>query len=209
MLSELLVLLQQQRAIAAIRSPALEWSLAMARAAAVGGMRLIEITWNSDRPAATIQQLREELPHCIVGAGTILTLDQLQSAIACGSQFGFAPHTSHQLLEAAVAANFPLIPGALSPTEIVAAWQGGASCVKVFPVQAVGGASYIRDLQGPLSQIPLIASGGVTLENASQLLEAGALAVILSRALFPPSLVASKDWQGISQLAYRLQQELS
>ena len=98
--------------------------------------------------------------------------------------------------------------GALSPTEIVTAWQAGATCVKVFPVQAVGGAAYIRSLQGPLSQIPLIPTGGVTLENAKRFLEAGAVAVGLSGDLFPQAAIATEDWQAVTARSQALVDQL-
>ena len=201
-------LLQQYRGIAVIRSPQIELGLSMAKAVAQGGMGLIEITWNSDRPAHLIGQLRTELPHCTIGTGTILTPNQLRDGIACGVQFCFTPHVNLQLVQIAAAANLPLIPGALSPTEIITAWQAGGSCVKVFPVQAVGGVNYIKSLQGPLGQIPLIPTGGVTLENASQFIEAGAIAVGLSGQLFPPPLIQARDWQKIARLADTLQRNL-
>ncbi|MGK7872744.1 MAG: bifunctional 4-hydroxy-2-oxoglutarate aldolase/2-dehydro-3-deoxy-phosphogluconate aldolase [Xenococcaceae cyanobacterium] len=204
-----LQLLQKHRAIAVIRSPQLQLALAMAKAVADGGIRLIEITWNSDRPAELISQLRSELPSCTIGAGTILTVEQLREAIACGTQFLFSPHVKGALIQAAAEYNVPIIPGALSPTEIVTAWQAGASCVKVFPVQAVGGASYIKSLQGPLGQIPLIPTGGVTLENAKEFICSGAIAVGLSGELFPGQLVAARDWQAIAIRAKTLHQRLS
>jgi 2-dehydro-3-deoxyphosphogluconate aldolase / (4S)-4-hydroxy-2-oxoglutarate aldolase len=193
-------LLQQYRVIAVIRSETRSQGLAMAKAVADGGIHLIEIPWNSDRPAELISQLREELPGRTIGTGTILNELMLQEAIACGAQFLFSPHVNLNLIQAAVTTGrVPIIPGALSPTEILAAWQAGASCVKVFPIQAVGGASYIKSLQGPLGQIPLIPTGGVTMENAHQFIEAGAIGVGLSGDLFPSQLVAAKDWRAIAQ----------
>ena len=204
-----LQLLQKYRAIAVIRSPQLKLGLAMAKAVAQGGMGLIEVTWNSHQAAELISQLRSELPSCTIGTGTILSIDQLREAIACGSQFFFSPHVNLRLIQAAVAEyNVPIVPGALSPTEITSAWQAGASCVKVFPIQAVGGASYIKSLQGPLGQIPLIPTGGVTLENAKAFLEAGAIAVGLSGQLFPEQLVAARDWKAIALRAETLHQRL-
>ncbi len=204
-----LQLLQKYRAIAVIRSPQLKLGLAMAKAVAQGGMGLIEVTWNSHRAAELISQLRSQLPSCTIGTGTILSIDQLREAIACGGQFFFSPHVNQELIQAAVAEyNVPIVPGALSPTEIATAWQAGASCVKVFPVQAVGGASYIKSLQGPLGQIPLIPTGGVTLENAKAFLEAGAIAVGLSGQLFPEQLVTARDWKAIALRAAALHQRL-
>ena len=201
--------LQQQRAIAVIRAPDFALGQQMAKAVAAGGVRLIEITWNSDRPAASIAQLKAELPDCWIGAGTLLTLDDLQDAIAAGAQFLFSPHGDRSLIRAAAAQGLPLVPGALSPSEIVSAWQAGASCVKVFPVQAVGGERYIRSLQGPLGQIPLIPTGGVTLTNAAAFLEAGAIAVGLSSQLFPKAAIQAGDWDAIAQQAQGLMQQLA
>lgn len=199
-----LTLLQQTRAFAVIRATKLEQGREMALAVAAGGMQLIEITWNSDRPARLIQQLREELPNCIIGTGTLLNLDQQKEAIAAGAQFLFTPHVDRVLIDAAVNRGIPIIPGALTPTEIVTAWQAGASCVKVFPVGAVGGASYIKSLQAPLGEIPLIPTGGVTLENAWEFIAAGAIAIGLSGQLFPSQMVARGNWEAIASLAKNL-----
>jgi 2-dehydro-3-deoxyphosphogluconate aldolase/(4S)-4-hydroxy-2-oxoglutarate aldolase len=204
-----LKLLQQTRAIAVIRAAKIEQGRQMAKAVAAGGMQVIEITWNSDRSAQLIGQLRQELPTCTIGTGTLLTLDQLEQAIAAGAQFLFTPHVDPVMIQAAVVQDVPIIPGALSPTEIVTAWTAGASCVKVFPVQAVGGASYIKSLQGPLGEIPLIPTGGVTVENAKEFIAAGAIAVGVSGQLFPTQLVASSNWEAITQLAKSLMQQLA
>lgn len=208
-LSQWQQLLQKYRAIAVIRCSEVELGLAMAKAVAQGGMRLIEITWNSQQPAKIISKLRTDLPQCIIGTGTILTLGELQEAIACGSQFCFTPHVSLTLIEAAIKADLPIVPGALSPTEIVNAWQAGASCVKVFPAPVVGGASYIKSLQGPLGQIPLIPTGGITLENAKEYIDAGAIAVGLSSDLFTKPLLCAKDWAAITQRASKLNTTLN
>lgn len=196
-----LSLLQQHRAIAVIRVSELTLGRRMAQAVAKGGICAIEVTWNSECAPALIRQLRSELPHCIVGTGTLLTLEQLQQAIDAGAQFLFSPHTDTALIREAVAAEVPIVPGALSPTEIVTAWQAGASGVKVFPIQAVGGASYIKALQGPLGQIPLIPTGGVTLDNAGEMIAAGAIAVGLSGDLFLQSSILAGDWEAIAKRA--------
>ncbi len=204
-----LTLLRQHRAIAVIRSSQVSLGHQMAQAVAVGGMSLIEITWNSDRASELISKLRRELPNCLIGTGTLLNLDQLQQAVDAGAQFLFTPHVDLSLIAAAVEAGVPVIPGALSPTEIVTAWNAGASCVKVFPIEAVGGANYLKCLQGPLGQIPLIPTGGVTLENAKEFIAAGAIAVGLSGDLFPKALIAAGDWEAIAQRAKTIKQLLT
>ncbi|WP_414566115.1 MULTISPECIES: bifunctional 4-hydroxy-2-oxoglutarate aldolase/2-dehydro-3-deoxy-phosphogluconate aldolase [unclassified Anabaena] len=201
--------LQTHRAIAVIRASKMKLAQQMAIAVASGGMQLIEITWNSDGAGELISQLRAELPGCLIGTGTLFNVQQLQDAIACGAQFLFTPHVDTAMIQAAVAQDVPIIPGALTPTEIVTAWHHGASCVKVFPVQAVGGANYIKSLQGPLGEIPLIPTGGVTLENAHQFIQAGAIAVGLSGQLFPQRLVTQGNWQAIAWQANQLIQELN
>ncbi|MBE9004601.1 bifunctional 4-hydroxy-2-oxoglutarate aldolase/2-dehydro-3-deoxy-phosphogluconate aldolase [Fortiea sp. LEGE XX443] len=201
--------LRKHRAIAVIRASTMELGEQMAMAVACGGMQLIEITWNSDRAAELIAKLRAELPDCLIGTGTLFNVQQLKNAIASGAQFLFSPHVDMAMITAAVAKDVPIIPGALTPTEIVSAWHQGASCVKVFPVQALGGASYISSLQGPLGHIPLIPTGGVTLENAPEFIQAGAVAVGLSSELFPKKLVAVENWQAIAQHAGKLIQHLA
>ncbi len=201
-----LSLLQKNKVIAVIRSSNKDLALQMAFAVAKGGIKLIEITWNSDRPKEVISQLRTKLPGCTIGAGTLLNLENQIDAIASGAQFLFTPHTHIAMIEAA--GDIPIIPGALSPTEIVTAWNAGASCVKVFPVQAVGGASYIKSLQAPLGHIPLIPSGGVTVDNAKEFLSAGAIAIGLSGELFPQQLVGVGDWSAIALRCQTLVQQL-
>ncbi|MTJ07424.1 bifunctional 4-hydroxy-2-oxoglutarate aldolase/2-dehydro-3-deoxy-phosphogluconate aldolase [Anabaena sp. UHCC 0204] len=196
--------LKKHRAIAVIRAPKMVLGEQMALAVASGGMRLIEITWNGDRAPELISQLRAQLPDCLIGTGTLFNVQQLQEAIACGAQFLFSPHTDPAMIQAAVAKNIPIIPGALTPTEIITAWHYGASCVKVFPVQSLGGTNYIKSLQAPLGHIPLIPTGGVTLKNAKDFLQVGAVAVGLSGELFPPESVLQENWTSITQQAKTL-----
>lgn len=199
-----LSLVKMHRAIAVIRAPSFSIGAQMAKAVSSGGIQLIEITWDSDQPADLIAYLRSELPNCIIGTGTILTIAQLKDAIAAGAAFVFSPHTNLDLIQVALSEEIPIIPGALTPTEIVAAWQAGASSVKVFPVQSVGGANYIHSLQSPLGSIPLIPTGGVSLENAPAFIQAGAIAVGLAGNLFPKDAITSGNWHVIEQQARSL-----
>jgi 2-dehydro-3-deoxyphosphogluconate aldolase/(4S)-4-hydroxy-2-oxoglutarate aldolase len=200
--------LQTERAIAVIRAPNLATGEAMARAVAAGGMRLIEVTWNSDRPETLVHQLRQCLPDCLIGAGTITTPQQVSAAIASGAQFLFSPHTHRALIQRAAEFEVPFVAGALTPTEILTAWQAGAAAVKVFPIQAVGGADYLRAVCGPLGEIPLVPTGGVTLDNAREMLDAGAIAVGLAGQLFPKSAVRNGNWAIVQDRAARLKQNL-
>lgn len=204
-----LTLLKKYRAIAVIRSSEKELALQMAKAVVAGGIQFIEITWNTHKADELIAELRSEFPTFSIGTGTLLNLEQLQQAIDCGAQFLFTPHTDLAMIKAAVDAGVPIVPGAFSPTEILTAWQAGATCVKVFPISALGGAAYLQSLQGPLGHIPLIPTGGVTLENAKIFIDAGAIAVGLAGDLFPKDLVENGDWEAIGQIARNLSQNLT
>jgi 2-dehydro-3-deoxyphosphogluconate aldolase / (4S)-4-hydroxy-2-oxoglutarate aldolase len=196
-----LQLLRHHKAIAVIRSDDFNLAYNMAQAVAAGGMNLIEITWNSDRPAQLIAQLREDFPHCTIGTGTILDSNQLAAAVDAGAQFAFAPGFAPRLLEACLSRyQIPFVPGVFTPSEAINAWQQGAKVVKVFPIKSLGGAEYIRCLQGPLGHIPLIPTGGVTIENAVEMITAGAIAVGISSSLFPTAAIANQQW---SQITYR------
>ena len=201
--------LKAHRAIAVIRSSDKAMAFQMAKAVAKGGIQFIEITWNTEKAAELVSQLRLELPTFSIGTGTLLKLEQLQEAIDCGAQFLFTPHTDVAMIKVAVDAGVPIVPGAFSPTEIVTAWQAGATCVKVFPISSLGGAAYLKALQGPLGDIPLIPTGGVTLDNAKVFIDAGAIAVGLAGDLFPKHLVANGDWEAIGQIARTLTQNLT
>ena len=114
-MSKWLQLLQQHRAIAVIRCSDFELAYKMAQSVAMGGMKLIEITWNSDRPGELVARLRKELPHCTIGTGTILNLHQLQEAVTAGSQFAVAPYYDPQLLEASVSLHNSLCTRSINP----------------------------------------------------------------------------------------------
>ncbi|MGB2926255.1 MAG: bifunctional 4-hydroxy-2-oxoglutarate aldolase/2-dehydro-3-deoxy-phosphogluconate aldolase [Limnothrix sp.] len=195
--------LKKHRAIAVIRATDFQLGLKMAEVAIAGGLKLIEITWNSDQPAKLITHLREQFPQCKIGAGTVLNKQDLQEAIAAGAEFAFSPHSDPQLIELAHNADIPMVLGAMTPTEIMQAWSDGSDGVKVFPIKSVGGAQFVQCLQAPLSQIPLIPTGGVTLKNSPALIQAGAIAVGLSSDLFPAADLAQQNWQ---PLINRIQQ---
>jgi 2-dehydro-3-deoxyphosphogluconate aldolase/(4S)-4-hydroxy-2-oxoglutarate aldolase len=201
--------LEKYRLIAVIRCNDFPLGIKMAKAMAKAKISLIEITWNSIKPHTLISQLRQELPHCYIGAGTILNEANLHQAIDAGAQFIFSPHVNLKLIEIAKAANIFIIPGALSPTEILTAYQAGAEVVKVYPIQCMGGVNYIINLQGPLGHIPLIPTGGVNFDNALDFLNKGAIAVGMSNAFFPPDLILKEDFETITLRASRFQQQLS
>lgn len=193
--------LTTQRVVAVLRSPSVELGWAMAEAALAGGITCLEVAWTSDRPADLLARLRSAYPDRCLGAGTILSMAHLQEAIAAGAQFCFSPVTDPALIQRSSHQGIPFIPGALTPTEIVHGWSAGAPCIKVFPINTLGGATYLRSLSGPLGQIPLIPTGGVTRENMAELLTAGAIAVGLASSLFADPWVRDRNWPAIQDYA--------
>lgn len=192
------------RAIAVIRTDDLAVGVAMARAAAEGGLGALEVTWTCRQPAALVAALRQALPHCWVGAGTLRSPADVTEAIAAGAQFCFMPHTDPAAIAVAVAAQIPAIPGALSPTEVVTAWGAGAAAVKIFPAHCLGGPAYLQALAPVLPDIPLVPTGGITPANAAEFWAAGAVAVGLASCIFPAPAIAAGDWATIRTLAQRL-----
>lgn len=200
--------IQQRQIIAVIRSPDPALALKMAYAVVGAGIECIEITWATTQAPELIQQLQTELPHCCIGTGTILTEDELRQAIDVGAKFVFSPHTNGKIIDQAVAAQVAVIPGALTPTEIITAWQRGATAVKIFPVSSCGGYQYLQQLRPVLTDIPLIPTGGVTLQNAGDFLQAGAIAVGLAGDLFPKLLIETENWSVIRARAEKMVKHL-
>ncbi len=152
--------------------------LQVAEALVAGGVRAFEVTLNSPDALAAIRALasRHVDGTLLVGAGTVLDVAGATTAVEAGARFLVSPHTDLELVRWAVARKIPVFPGAFTPSEILAAWRAGASAVKLFPASTMG-ASYVREMRGPLDGVPLIPTGGVTAENAPGFIAAGAVAV--------------------------------
>ena len=147
------------------------------------GVTCVEVTFTTPRATEAIARLRELLPvSAAPGAGTVLDAGQAREAIAAGATFLVSPAPCPDVVEAGVAAGVPVLPGAMTPGEVLGAWRSGASAVKVFPAASVG-PGHIRDLRAPLPHIPLIPTGGIGIADASIYLEAGAIAVGLGSSL--------------------------
>jgi 2-dehydro-3-deoxyphosphogluconate aldolase/(4S)-4-hydroxy-2-oxoglutarate aldolase len=142
-----------------------------------GGIRAFEITLNSPNAFGAIAALAKRWgERLLVGAGTVLDVEGAAQAVDAGARFIVSPHTEPALIDWAVARGLPVLPGAFSPTEILTAWRAGATAVKLFPA-SVAGPAFVREFRGPFRDIPLIATGGVTIESAPAFLGAGAKAV--------------------------------
>ena len=148
------------------------------------GVRVFEITLDTPEGADDLASLRAHLGgrDCLVGAGTVLRSDQLDAAREAGADFAVAPLLDVGLLRRAVEGRLPFIPAAMTPTEAAAAWDAGATFVKLFPASAVG-PSFVRELRGPLPDVQLIPTGGIDAGNVADFLAAGAAAVGIGGAI--------------------------
>jgi 2-dehydro-3-deoxyphosphogluconate aldolase/(4S)-4-hydroxy-2-oxoglutarate aldolase len=158
--------------------------LALVDALVDDGIRVVEITMDTPDAADDLAAVSGRLAgrRVLIGAGTVLTRDQLDAARAAGADFGVAPVLNLDLVDAAVGAGLPFVPGAMTPTEIATAWAAGATFVKLFPASAVG-PSFVRELRGPLPDAQLIPTGGVDVSTAAAFLDAGAAAVGVGSAI--------------------------
>jgi len=164
------------------------------------GLQAIEITMNTEGAVEMVSENRALVPKGkLLGMGTIRNLEEARRAIDAGAMFLVAPNFDSSVIEYAVSQQVPIIAGALTPTEVYAAWSAGAAMIKVFPCQAMGGASYIRDLRGPFDHIPLVAVGGVDQENIGEYFQAGAQAIGVSSALFGRQALADQNIAMLSQ----------
>ena len=171
---------------------------AIVQAVRRGGMTHLEITMNT--PGAE-QQIREAIRisegNLRIGAGTVTSVPLLEQALAAGAEFIVTPCFTPEVIRVCVGAGVPVFPGALSPTEVYAAWDLGAAMEKVFPVE-MGGAGFIRALKGPFPQVQLLPTGGVDLESLPQLLAAGAAGAGIGSPLFCKRM-EHQDWPWLEQ----------
>ncbi|MGC4376678.1 bifunctional 4-hydroxy-2-oxoglutarate aldolase/2-dehydro-3-deoxy-phosphogluconate aldolase [Fictibacillus sp. Mic-4] len=173
----------EHKIIAIIRGANPEDVLAISRALKDGGVSILEITLNSPKALSTIEKVADEFgDEVLVGAGTVLDAESARAALLSGAKFILSPTVNRQTIEMTKRYGAVSIPGALTPTEILTAYEHGADIIKVFPANAVG-VSYIKDIHGPLPHIPLMPTGGVDLTNIGGYFRAGAVAAGLGSSL--------------------------
>ena len=163
--------------IPVIRAQSADEAAAVVDAIQAGGLSVLEITMTVPNAVQLIADVVRRAPGALVGAGTVLDPETARACIAAGARFVVSPALNLDTIAACREAGVAVLPGALTPTEILSAWRAGADLVKVFPANAVGGPSYIKSLKAPLPQIGLVPTGGVSLTTATQFIQAGAAAL--------------------------------
>ena len=163
-----------------------------------GGIRAVEITMDSKNAEAMIREALDCFSgKLLVGAGTVLTIADCDRAMDAGAQFLVAPNFNSDVLAYAVEKNVPFIPGVFTPSEMVLADQAGAAMVKLFPASTLG-PGFIKDVKGPLGNIDIQTTGGITKETVKSYLNAGAVSVGAGSALVRKEFVEREDWAGLS-----------
>src|SRR5580658_10200600 len=174
-----------------------------AEAVTRGGIPIVEITMTVPGAVELMTHLIRSDPKLIVGAGTVLSTDVARVCVDAGVSFVTAPSLNLAIMEFAAKQSIAVLPGALTPTEVVTAWGAGADFVKVFPCGPVGGDAYIKALHASLPQIPLIAAGGVNQQTAGSFILSGATAIGVGTELIPTEAIARRQPQRIRELALR------
>jgi 2-dehydro-3-deoxyphosphogluconate aldolase/(4S)-4-hydroxy-2-oxoglutarate aldolase len=188
--------------IPVIRAESADAAIAVVEALAEAGLVIAEITMTVPRAIDAIESVAKRFADkVLVGAGTVTDADAARRAVDAGAEFIVTPCLVPEVIEAARSAGVAVLPGGLTPTEIFAAHRAGADMVKVFPAQNVGGAAYLRALRGPFPDIPLVPTGGVTIDNMREMFDAGAAAVGVGSELISKDALARRDYAAIGALA--------
>jgi 2-dehydro-3-deoxyphosphogluconate aldolase / (4S)-4-hydroxy-2-oxoglutarate aldolase len=200
--SAVLLAIRKTGIIPVIRGESSAVALAVVETLAEAGLAIAEITMTvPDAIEAIVAAKKRFGDKMLIGAGTVTDEETVRRAIDAGAEFIVSPCLVPDVIDAARREDVAVLPGALTPSEIFRAFRDGADMVKVFPVQNVGGAAYLRALRGPFPDIPLVPTGGVTLENLGELLAAGAVAVGVGSELISKDALARRDYATIGVLA--------
>ncbi len=190
--------------IPVIRAASADAALAVVEVLAEAGLTVAEVTMTVPSAIAVIASVARRFGEkVLIGAGTVTDAETAKRAVDAGAEFIVTPCLVPEVIDAARRADVVVLPGALTPTEVFEAFRKGAAMVKVFPVQNVGGATYLRALRGPFPEIPLVPTGGVTFDNVRDMFEAGAAAVGVGGEMISRDALARRDYAAIGALAAR------
>jgi 2-dehydro-3-deoxyphosphogluconate aldolase/(4S)-4-hydroxy-2-oxoglutarate aldolase len=201
---EVLHIILDTKVIAVIRMSDTEKLIKVVEAVQKGGIRVIEITMTTPGALDMIKTLSEHrAPGVVIGAGTVLDPETAESVIRAGAEFVVSPVLNKKVIKLCNGYEKLVAPGALTPTEILKAWQKGADIVKIFPATSFG-PRYFKDIKGPLPQVRLMPTGGVDLDNAAEFIRNGACCVGIGTALLDKKAIQAGDWDALTERAARL-----
>ncbi|MCG3177750.1 MAG: KHG/KDPG aldolase [Phycisphaerae bacterium] len=199
-----LQIIEDDGVVAVVRAKSGESMVKVAEAIAAGGVRAIEITFTTPDTLEVIRAVRKACgDRSVIGAGTVLDAETARAAILAGAQFIVSPITDPATIQLCNRYSVPVMPGALTPTEVVAAWSAGADVVKIFPANVMG-PKYLKDLAGPLPQCRFTPTGGVDATTIGEYIKCGAVAGGVGSALVDAKLVEAGDWAELTSRAKAL-----
>ncbi len=185
-----------------VRATSADEALAAVEAIRAGGIPILEITMTVPGAVKIIAGLTKRLgDEALIGAGTVIDAGSARACIDAGARFVVSPALDLPTIEACRKLDVPVFPGAMTPTEILTAWKAGANAVKVFPANAVGGATFLKSVKAPLPQVELIPTGGVSLKTVAELIAAGALALGVGADLVDLAALKRGDAASITEKA--------
>lgn len=200
--AQVLSFIQDIGIVPVVRTATAEAAIKAIEAIYNGGIRAAEITMTVPGAVKALEKVADQFgDKLVLGAGTVLDPETARICMLAGAQFFVTPALNVKTIEMARRYSKAICPGALTPTEVLTAWEAGADVVKVFPCGNVGGAKYIKALKGPFPQIEMIPTGGVNLDTAGDFLKAGACAVAVGGELVDAKLIKANDYAGIQKLA--------
>jgi 2-dehydro-3-deoxyphosphogluconate aldolase/(4S)-4-hydroxy-2-oxoglutarate aldolase len=187
--------------VAVLRATSGEQLVDVAQALLAGGVQVMEVTFTVPQAHKVIEKVADALGDKIVlGAGTVLDTETARAALLAGAEFIVSPTVNLDVIRLCKRYSKLIMPGALTPTEVLTAWETGADVVKIFPSD-ITGPKYLKALHGPLPHVRLMPTGGVNLETAADFLKAGAVALGIGTSLVDPKAVAAGEWHSIEALA--------
>lgn len=202
---ELLNRILDEKIVAIVRLDSSTQLIQVAEALLSGGISVIEFTMTTPGALEMIQQAKLRLSNSVlIGAGTVLDPETARAAILAGAEFIVTPTLNRDTIQLCKRYGKPVMPGALTPTEILAAWEAGGDMIKVFPASQMGGPDYLKAILAPLPQIRVAPTGGVSAENAADYLSAGAVGIGCGGKLVSKQAVADGDWSEITRQAQQL-----
>lgn len=197
---EILSRIRSEKIIALIRGDGSSNLPGCAHALSSGGLNCIELTMTTPGAIELCAQVTQELPHVLIGLGTVLDAETARRGVAAGARFIVTPALRREVIEACGALGVPVFGGALTPTEIYTSWELGADAVKIFPAEFFGPA-YIKSIKAPFPGIELVPTGGVTPETVGEFLRNGAFAAAAGSSLVAPGALKAGDWPAIEARA--------
>ena len=193
--------MQQTRVIPVVVIEKIEDAVPLAIALVEGGLNVLEITLRTPVAIEAIKEMKQALPHSIIGSGTVIDIDTMQASLDAGVDFMVSPGTTTELLEAVAQNSAPLLPGASTPSEVMNLLSKGFEAMKFFPAVAAGGVNMLKSIGGPLPQVTFCPTGGINLANASEFLALPNVACVGGTWMLDKQLITDQNWSEITRLA--------